>query len=53
MVASIARRGQVATGGTCAAARGIEPERLVENVQSGNMDLLAEWTVSADQTLVF
>ena len=34
-------------------ARGIEPERLIEGVQSGNMDLAGEWTVEADKVLVF
>jgi len=34
-------------------ARGIEPERLIEGVQPGNMDLAGEWTVEADKVLVF
>jgi len=34
-------------------ARGIEPERLIEGVQPGNMDLAGEWTLWTDKVLVF
>jgi sulfur relay (sulfurtransferase) complex TusBCD TusD component (DsrE family) len=37
----------------CSQARGLEPDRLIEGVQPGNMDLLGTWTVEADQVLVF
>ncbi len=53
MLKSLAQRGQVATCQTCFEARGITPERFVEGVKPGNMDLLGEWTVAADKVLLF
>jgi len=53
MLGSIARRGEIATCGTCQEARGIDPERFVEGVRTGSMDLLGDWTTEADQILVF
>jgi hypothetical protein len=34
-------------------ARGLGPDRLVEDVLPGNLDLAGEWTVAADKVLVF
>jgi hypothetical protein len=34
-------------------ARGLGPERFVEGVQPGNIDLLGDWTVAADKVVVF
>ena len=34
-------------------ARGLEPERLIEGVQPGSMDLAGEWTAAAEKVLVF
>lgn len=34
-------------------ARGIGPEMLVEGVKEGSMDMMGDWTVSADQVMVF
>jgi sulfur relay (sulfurtransferase) complex TusBCD TusD component (DsrE family) len=34
-------------------ARGIGPEKLTEGVKHGSMDLMGEWTLAADQVLVF
>jgi hypothetical protein len=34
-------------------ARGLEPEAMIEGVTGGNMDLEGEWTLAADQVLVF
>jgi hypothetical protein len=34
-------------------ARGLGPEDVVEGVAQGSMDLLADWTLAADQVLVF
>lgn len=34
-------------------ARGFEPERLIEGVQCGTMDLAGEWTMEANKVLVF
>lgn len=53
MLSSISRRGEVATCGTCQAARGIEPEKLVEGVRTGSMDLLGDWMLEAQQVLVY
>jgi uncharacterized protein involved in oxidation of intracellular sulfur len=53
MARSLARRGEVAVWGSCMAARGLGPENLIEGVQQGSMDLLGEWTLVADQTIVF
>jgi sulfur relay (sulfurtransferase) complex TusBCD TusD component (DsrE family) len=35
------------------AARGLGPEELIKGVQQGSIDLLSEWTLSADQVTVF
>lgn len=53
MLRSVARRGEVATCGTCQEARGIEAERFVDGVRVGSMDLLGEWTLEADQVINF
>ena len=53
MLRPLARRGEVATCGTCIEARGIEPGRFVEGVQPGSLDLLTEWTASSDHVLTF
>jgi len=29
------------------------PERLVEGVKNGSMDLLGDWTVAAEKVIVF
>ena len=34
-------------------ARGLGPDRFVEGVKPGNLDLAGEWTVTADKVLVF
>jgi hypothetical protein len=34
-------------------ARGFGPERFVEGVQLGALDLLGDWTLAADHILVF
>lgn len=34
-------------------ARGIGPEMMVEGVQKGSMDLMGDWTLVADQVLVY
>lgn len=33
--------------------RGIGPEMLVEGVKQGSLDLMGEWTLDANQVLVF
>ncbi len=34
-------------------ARGIGSEMLVEGVLRGSMDMMGDWTLAADQVLVF
>lgn len=34
-------------------ARGIGPEMLVKGVKGGSLDLMGDWTLTADQVLVF
>lgn len=34
-------------------ARGIGPEMLVNGVKAGSLDLMGDWTLEADQVLVF
>jgi sulfur relay (sulfurtransferase) complex TusBCD TusD component (DsrE family) len=34
-------------------ARGIGPEMLVEGVKKGSMDMMGDWSLAADQVLVF
>jgi uncharacterized protein involved in oxidation of intracellular sulfur len=49
----IRRKGEVAVCGTCMDARGVTEERLVQGAVRGSMDLLTEWTRTADKVLVF
>ncbi len=49
----IRRKGEVAVCGTCMDARGMAEERLVEGATRGSMELLTEWTETADKVLVF
>jgi hypothetical protein len=34
-------------------ARGIGPEKFIEGVKAGNMELLGDWTTAANQVLIF
>lgn len=45
--------GEVAVCGTCMDARGIAETNLVKGSRRGSMDLLTEWTISADKVLTF
>lgn len=51
--AVIRRKGEVSVCGSCMDARGIADDRLVEGAGRGSMDVLTEWTGSADKVLVF
>ena len=53
MMSSIVRNGEVATWGTCAKARGIGPDSVIDDVIDGSMGLLTEWNLEADHILVF
>lgn len=45
--------GQIACCGTCMDARGLTEEHLIEEAPRSTMDALADWTLEADQVLVF
>lgn len=47
------RGGAVGVCGTCMDARGITDEELAEGCHRSTMDELTEWTLQADQVLVF
>ena len=53
MVKSLAKRGKVATWGTCCDARGLGSSDLTDGVEMGSMDLLGDWTLEASQVLVY
>jgi uncharacterized protein involved in oxidation of intracellular sulfur len=53
MLKPLVRRGEVGSCGTCLAARGIEPGQLLSGVRPATLEELADWTLWADQTLVF
>lgn len=43
----------IAACGTCLEARGIVDGELIERVTRGTMEVLTNWTVQTDRTLVF
>lgn len=54
MMGAVTRRnGQVGVCGTCMDARGIKNEELAEGTHRGTLDELTDWTLWADQVLVF
>jgi len=53
MVKFVVGREEVATCGSCAKARGFGREAMIENIQTGTMELLTDWILEADQVLVF
>lgn len=55
MLGKVARSGaaRVSACGTCMDARGIKGEELMEGVQRGTLDELAEWSEWAEQAFVF
>jgi len=53
MVKSLAKRGKVATWGTCSYPRGLGADDLTEGVEMGSMELLGDWTLEADQVIVY
>lgn len=54
MVASVVRHGgEVGCCGTCLDARALTGVALVEGAHRSTMDELTDWTVAADQVLVF
>ena len=54
MIGAAIRRGaQVACCGSCMDPRAIDASRLVEGAHRSSLDELTEWTLAADQVLVF
>jgi uncharacterized protein involved in oxidation of intracellular sulfur len=54
MLRSFARKGgTVACCGTCLDARGLTPDRLIQEAERSTMPQLAAWTVEADRVLTF
>lgn len=45
--------GEVRCCGACMDARGIRPDMLVDGVRRSNLAELAEWTIQADNVIVF
>ena len=53
MVKAVIRTGEVLLCGTCMDARGLADAELVEGARRSTLDELAEYTLAADQVLVF
>ena len=53
MLKPLVRRGEVACCGTCLDARGLREEMLVDGATRSTLEELTDWTLWADQTLVF
>lgn len=54
MIHLVAKRGgAIAVCGTCMDARGIAESELTEGSARGNLEQLADWTLAAEQVLVF
>lgn len=45
--------GQIACCGTCLDARGLAEDSLIEDSPRSTMDVLAAWTIEADDVLTF
>jgi uncharacterized protein involved in oxidation of intracellular sulfur len=53
MLKPLVRRREVACSGTCMDARALTQEQLVEGARRSTLEELTDWTLSADETLVF
>ena len=53
MLKPIVRKGEVLLCGTCMDARGIAETELMQDAHRGTLEQLADWSIWADQTLVF
>ena len=49
----VRKGGSVACCGTCLDARGLSPDRLIDEADRSTMAELAAWTVAADRVLTF
>lgn len=53
MLTAVARRAQIGCCGTCLDARGLSEDLLIDGARRSTLEELADWTIQADQTLVF
>lgn len=53
MLKPLVRRGEVACCGTCLDARGIAETRLIDGAWRSSMEELTDWTLWAEQVIVF
>jgi len=53
MLGKVLRKGEVALCGTCMDARGMTEPEIIEGAKRSTLAQLADWTVEADQVLVF
>jgi len=53
MLKPLVRRGEVACCGTCMDARALTQEQLVDGAGRSTLDVLTNWILWADETLVF
>jgi len=53
MLGKVTRKGEVGVCGTCMDARGIAEGELAQSAKRGTLEQLTDWTMWADQTLVF
>lgn len=54
MIAGVARHGAaMGACGSCMDARAVTDDALIAGVHRGSMDELSEWTLSADQVIVY
>jgi uncharacterized protein involved in oxidation of intracellular sulfur len=54
MLGAVLRRGgEVSVCGSCMDARGIKADELIAGARRGSMEILTQWTISADRVLVF
>lgn len=53
MLGKLLRKGEVALCGTCMDARGLQDSELLPGARRSTLAELADWTLAADQVLVF
>jgi uncharacterized protein involved in oxidation of intracellular sulfur len=54
MLGAVLRRGgEVSACGSCMDARGIREDELINGAKRGSMDVLTDWTATADKVIVF
>jgi uncharacterized protein involved in oxidation of intracellular sulfur len=53
LTAAVGHGTEVGCCGSCMDARGVDDARLVDGARRSSLDELADWTVAADQVIVF